>query len=356
MAFAIAMLALLDWSLTCALSISSVSPAAELFWNKTSYVGIAILPVAWYVFAAECTGTRPRFSMRHWALLLALPLVTLTMVATDSWHHLVWEKPVATPGAGYPAEVPVFGTWFWVHTVYSYALLSLGAVLLLRMALRSRRIYRRQSVIILVGLLLPITANVVFLSGVYPYPGLDLTPFVLAVSSATFAVGLFRLHMLDLFLGLVPVARDAVVEGMADGVIVIDEAGRVADVNSAAVAILGMPKAVALGRTAGELAIGSASLSELLERPDGSRVQTAVDDAGRSYFDLLASPVGQQQGAGHVVVVRDITGHMKAEEELRASEERYRALFENAGDMVFTLGLDGSVESVNQAGLDMLEH
>ncbi len=151
MAFAIAMLALLDWSLTCALSISSVSPAAELFWYKTSCVGIAILPVAWYVFAAECTGTRPRFSMRHWALLLALPLVTLTMVATDSWHHLVWEKPVATPGAGYPAEVPVFSTWFWVHTVYSYALLSLGAVLLLRMALRSRRIYRRQSVIILSG-------------------------------------------------------------------------------------------------------------------------------------------------------------------------------------------------------------
>ncbi len=182
-------------------------------------------------------------------------------------------------------------------------------------------------------------------------------PFVLAVSSATFAVGLFRPHMLDLFLGLVPVARDAVVEAMADGVAVIDEAGRVADVNSAAVAILGMPKAVALGRTAGELAIGSASLSELLERPDGSRVQTAVDDdAGRSYFDLLASPVGQQQGGGHIVVVRDITGHMKAEEALRASEERYRALFENARDMVFTLGLDGSVESVNQVGLDMLEH
>ncbi len=268
--------------------------------------------------------------------------MTLTTVATDSWHHLVWEKHVATPGAGYPAEVPVFGTWFWIHTVNSYALLALGAVLLLRMALRSRRIYRQQSVIILVGLLLPITANVVFLSGVYPHPGLDLTPFVLALSSAMFAVGLFRLHMLDLFLGLVPVARDAAVEGMADGVIVIDEAGRVADVNSAAVTILGVPKAVVLGRTAAEHAIGSASLSELLERPDGSRVQTAVDDdAGRTYFDLLASPVGHQQGAGHIVVVRDITGHMKAEEALRASEERYRALFENARDMVFTLGLDG---------------
>jgi diguanylate cyclase (GGDEF)-like protein/PAS domain S-box-containing protein len=349
------MLALFVWSAAYALSISSLDPTAELWWNKLAYLGIVLVPVGWFVFTAEYTGTRGRFSRRQWHLLLVIPVVTLIMVASDGWHHLIWKDLVPTPMAGTPAVSDGFGVWFWVHTAYSYSLLGLGGAMLVRMAIRSRHVYRKQALVILIGCALPIAANVAFLTGLQPHRELDMTPFVLAVSSLVFALGLFRFRLLDLFVGLVPVARDAAVEGMADGVVVVDAAGRVADVNPAALAILGMPSARIIGRPAAELMIGPVSLGKLVDGPCPARAQAAVSDGdGRKYLDLLASTVGREGDAGRIVVVRDITGHRKAEQALRESEERYRTLFENATDFVFTLRKDGSVESANQAGLNML--
>src|SRR5205823_11312534 len=49
-------------------------------------------------------------------------------------------------------------------------------------------------------------------------------------------------------------------------------------------------------------------------------------------------------------VIQDISERRRAEEELRASEARYRDLFENANDIIYTLDLTGRITSVNRRG------
>jgi diguanylate cyclase (GGDEF)-like protein/PAS domain S-box-containing protein len=51
-----------------------------------------------------------------------------------------------------------------------------------------------------------------------------------------------------------------------------------------------------------------------------------------------------------LVIAQDVTARMRAEDELRQSEERYRELFENANDVVYTHDMDGIVTSMNLAG------
>jgi diguanylate cyclase (GGDEF)-like protein/PAS domain S-box-containing protein len=50
-----------------------------------------------------------------------------------------------------------------------------------------------------------------------------------------------------------------------------------------------------------------------------------------------------------LVIAQDVTDRRRAEEELRRSEERYRELFENANDYVFTTDLQGRLTSINLA-------
>jgi hypothetical protein len=148
--------------------------------------------------------------------------VTACLAWTDSGHGWLWTSLRLDEAGPFPVLVVSHGWWFWVHAANDYVALIVGTALLVKTILGASRRYRPQTAVILVGVLAPWLANAVYLLGLGPLPNLDLTPFAFSLSGLALGWGLLRLRLLDAFVGLIPTARDAVVERMRDGVVVLD--------------------------------------------------------------------------------------------------------------------------------------
>jgi len=74
-------------------------------------------------------------------------------------------------------------------------------------------------------------------------------------------------------------------------------------------------------------------------------------DGSTIWTEVVMSFLRDKQGrlTGIQGVTRDITERKKAEEALRESEARYRELFENANDVIYTHDLAGNFTSINKA-------
>ncbi len=84
-----------------------------------------------------------------------------------------------------------------------------------------------------------------------------------------------------------------------------------------------------------------------------SRFQEYYKTLGR-YFDIYAYPVGEPQEHRLAVLFKDITLQRETERALLESENRYRTIFETAGEGIVYASLDGTCQVVNRRFANML--
>ena len=313
------------WSMADALEIGSVDLPTKLMWTKVSYLGTVAVPLAWLAFAVEYTGRWP-LSRVALALLLIEPVATLLVAWTNERHGLLWSSLGIDSSGPFVRMTREYGTWFWLHTTYSYLLIGVGTFLLIAMGWRLRRVYRGQSLVLLASVTISWLANALYLSRSTPISNVDLTSFAFIGFGLIMALGLFRLRVLEVFPGLIPIARDTIVEAMSDGVLVVDRRHRIVDLNSAAQEILGCSDE-AIGQRADAVVAGWSKLVPGLNVESGGRSQVVIgEDAARRYIDIRISPLRRHDGysVGCLLVFRDVTDRQLAEIEREQLLSRLR--------------------------------
>ena len=158
-----------------------------------------------------------------------------------------------------------------------------------------------------------------------------------------------------------------IVDTALDAVMAIDADGRITHWNAQAEQIFGWPRQEALGQRLADTIIppqyrdahrrGLAHFQATGEGPLlNKRFEiTALRRDGQEFpVELAISPMPSGDGITFNAFVRDITTRKQAEEELRASEARFRALFEYAPDGILIADLDSYYLDANASMCRML--
>jgi signal transduction histidine kinase/PAS domain-containing protein len=283
---------ILIWSVGYALEICAAAPETKFLWGKIEYIGIALVPYAWVIFSYYHSHRGERLNSRALLLLAVVPLVTVLLALTTELHGLLWSSYTVQQHGSLSMLTPVHGLWFWVHTTYSYLLVLASTVLIVRLMVQSKGLFRRQAVAMSIAVITPWAGNIVYLTGSGVLSYLDLTPFAFALSLLAMAWAIYGGQLVSIS----PVSRGLIVDTLEGGIIVLNLDNHILDINRAAGRFIGVPAAQAVGKAAGEI---FAPWPELVKRfrevMDHHEVIAIGTGETQRRFELIVSPLADQE-------------------------------------------------------------
>lgn len=315
-------LATLMACITCwNVSLLATTPDLGYQWARqtTNLVVLfsALTPATFFAFALEYTG---RERLLTWPFPLALgvePILTGVLTFTNDRHHLYWEGVYIDPTTMSGIDF-VEGVGSISHLVYAYALVTIGTLLILQRLYRSNAVHRRQTVAILAGVLATWLGNALFVLNISEFA--HILGFAVAGIVVFMAVTEFRL------VDLTPVARTTVLDALEAGVVVVDDAGRVTDINPYARellavesddAVLGLPATAVFGDWP--------PLTAWLESHDAATASTTVElDRADRIVDVKSTPLVDDLGrsVGRLLLFEDVTDREQRRQEIEDQNER----------------------------------
>jgi len=322
-AFGALMTAVVWWTLFAALEAAAVAPALKIAISKVEYVGTVCTAPLFLLFSLTSRAGERRLKTALLGAMWIVPFATLAAVFTNDRHRLFWTGFTPSPVEGSNLLVYVHGPLFYVQTAYAFALTLAGTVLLLRSALGTQRVFRSQTILLLLGALAPWAGVAVYLTPLNPWPGLDLIPLSFAATGVLLLLALWRFRLLD----LAPVALRQLLAGMTDGLVVLDAQDRVVDTNPAARQLFGVEGSL-VGFPARSLAGWRQMMPEQWSGGE-ERIETRFPCEPARYLDLRVTTIAGSDGAvaGRLVVIQDVTARREVElERERLIEDLQKAL------------------------------
>jgi PAS domain S-box-containing protein len=307
-----------------AAEISAASQELKTWLLNVRFIPFTLFPIVGLLLSLEYTGNRARFPWPLlWLMLLealvmcVLSLTTLNHMLFRYNFHLIFDGP-------FPVLAWSRGTAYWLHITYSSLIYIIVYGLLIK-AFWNRTLYRRTTVLIVIGIMIPWFVDTLFNMGITPIRGYNLSPSSYVVTGLFFIWAFWRYRLFN----VVPVARNTAMENLNDLLFVFDQRDHLVDFNRAAQTICGLSTTRSLGLTPHALPPVWAELYTRYAQRGPCREEVTLQLNGQTVvYDLTLSLITDtfQRKIGRVFLLHDITARRVIEETLHQRERILRAI------------------------------
>lgn len=322
-----------------------------------SYIGVIFIPISLLFTGIIYARTKISISAKH-LLLLIVPTISLVMVFTNVYHNLfIIEYSYISTGF-------VYGKYYIVHEIYSYACILIGLYYLLYFSIRNSGFFSKQSILIFIGVLLPLVVVLLSTQGIVEMPVfLENISFSFAV--LCFAVAIFKYK----FLNVIPIALKNVVDNISDAFVVIDESANIIEYNRMFNHLCNNKldanrheNLYDLAQSIDGLNIDIAELAEVVVASRKEKRQTfekyIIFEGFESFFTVEITQINSQDHyLGTLILLKDITEHkknieaIKEQQAILLEQERLASLGQLIGGIAHNLktpimSISGAIEAL----------
>jgi PAS domain S-box/diguanylate cyclase (GGDEF) domain len=303
-----------------AFSLTSSTLEQLRFWSVMQYFGMPFAPTFSLLFVLHYLG----YKLSGWriAAWLAIPSLSLLSNATNEWHHLHYKEYNIHELRGAPYNDIEVGPTYIIMGCFILVCLLGSIVLLLSRWRDTDRAYRPQLVSVALANAVPMSVSFLYLVGVTP-EGIDPVPMVCGISALLMWWTIESSRLLT----IVPVAKEVIFHSISDGVIVLDQRGRLVEYNESCGRMFGRLDRTMLGRPLEEVwpAMFGASASVPSSKPEPQDLEVAADDEENRVYQVRVSKLQQnvKRGIpGTVMIISDVTELKQMQKKLE--EHAYR--------------------------------
>lgn len=322
------------WTLGSVLQILFQNyPIEEVFFEKISGVGVFFCPVAFLALSLIFAKTKIKIKMYHF-LFLIIPIISTIIMLTN--NHLMFEH------YSHNLNEQGHGPWFNVHSIYTYALIIVGLVYFLRYSFKNAGFFSRQSILIIIGISIPLVLNILGTLSVIPMTTY-ITPISFSYMAIIYAFAIFRFG----FMEVTPIALQRINDSMSDGYIVFGEDMKIIDFNKTLINMLNQDEKELRYKSWTDfqevlLRLSEKDMSSLFNVIEKNKMSNEIIiiekymDKIDKYFNIeINSILSNKMYIGFLVLFKDITQHKKDQELILR-----RAEYDTLGKVARNIGHD----------------
>ena len=313
-----------------------------IYFENFIYIGSCFLPVALFFTALSFKNTIIKFK-KIYLLLFIVPITTLIVLFTNNLHHAFYVHYSEN------LNEMVYGWYLNVHIIYTYGLMLLSVIIIIKSSFKISGFFSKQSLLIILCISVPLITNILGTLKIIPMT-VYITPISFAFTMLCFTFAIFKFN----FLGVAPIALQTIVNRISDSYLVLDENFLITDFNTTFLKTFGLTASelreqnvINFLKTHKKYEMNVNKLQKALDKVKNSTETIVFEQHFKylnKYFTIeINSIFNKEVSLGILILFKDITQHkldmkaLKDNQDILVERERLASLGQLIGGIAHNL-------------------